>query len=674
MSHSIRPRVLLVGVLPEIAATLRTELGPVADLHEIAAEEITSYTDGVPGERHPTLVVLGRQLPAPVGLVHAVRPHPGDLTVIAVSTPANAAKLATLPLLLSSEQARQLPAAHIDRLPQLARQMLQSMARRRTYTAGLAAAQRQLTSGAGISRQLGDHLFGEFLTQAPVGAIMLDGSGALAAWNHRAAEILALTDPGSLGHPLAAFFPTSSQPRLADHIAAPSHQRAADPDAVFERIRPDGNDQALRLAPQQVLDPEGRKRTLLLVEDVTARLRAERLLAERTSQALLSAEVAAAITAPGPLRERLHRCMVAAVNRLQANFACVWTAKSPGGELEHVACAVADTGEADALDHVAAVRPQVQDIAAQRRPHLGTPADARQAATIGFPLISGGELIGVLVLAATPKAPGTTADALGNIADQIAVGIQQDRLLDRLRSTAQALEKPLLPPHLPRLPGFDLAARYHPFGSGLQIGGDFYDVFTAPDGRHVLVLGDVCGKGPTAAAITGLVRHTLWAAAQHTADPAHVLTLVDQALRRENTPFCTLIYAVLDPAPTPARLQLVAAGHPPPLLRRADGTTTLVNVRGPLLGAFGDVHHPVTEIGLHPGETLVLYTDGFTEGGGPYHQREPEELAVILAEHQPAAGTDHPADDIAGALMDEAHTWWGRHLRDDLAVLALTAV
>ncbi len=673
MTGMPRPRVLMVGVVPEVAGALRTELAPVADLQEVAAEEVVSYSRGVPGERHPTLVVLGRQLPAPVGLVHAVRPHAGDLTVIAVSTPVTAAKLATLPLLFSSDQARQLPATRVDQLPDLAREMLQSMARRHTYTVGLAAAQRQLTSGAGLSRQLGDHLFGEFLTQAPVGALMLDDEGALAAWNHKAAEILSLIDSGSLGRPLAAFFPSGVQAELAGHIAAPIRQRPVAPDRVFERLRPDGSDQALRLAPQQVLDAEGRERTLLLVEDVTARLHAERLLAERTSQALLSAEVAAAITAPGPLDERLDRCMQAAAKRLHATFVCVWTVESSSGRVQHVACAAADPGQGDPQDHVVSVQSQVQDIAAQRRRHLGTPGDG-EAGFVGYPLISGGELIGVLSLATSPKAPATTADVLRNIADQIAVGIQQDRLLNRLRSTAQALEKPLLPPHLPKLPGFDLAARYRPFGSGLQIGGDFYDVFTAPDGRHVLVLGDVCGKGPTAAAITGLVRHTLWTAAQHTPDPAHVLTLVDHALRRENTPFCTLVYAVLDPSPTPARLHLVAAGHPAPLLRHADGTTRLLNVRGPLLGAFGDVQHPVTEIDLCPGDTLILYTDGFTEGAGPYNQREPEDLAAITAKHQLPAGTERPADHIAAALMDEAHTWWGPHLRDDLAILALTAV
>jgi serine phosphatase RsbU (regulator of sigma subunit) len=261
---------------------------------------------------------------------------------------------------------------------------------------------------------------------------------------------------------------------------------------------------------------------------------------------------------------------------------------------------------------------------------------------------------------------------LENIADQIAVGTQQDRLLSRLAEATRALERPLLPPRLPDLPGFDLAARYAPFSQGLNIGGDFYDAFTAPDNRHVLVLGDVCGKGPDAAAITGLVRHTLWTAAQHTTDPTHVLDLVNSALRRQNTPFCTLVYVVIDTTRTPARLQIASAGHPAPLLRRADGDTAPLETRGALLGVLDTPHHPVTEAELRPGDTLVLYTDGFTEGAGAADQREPEDLAAIVASLPPNDGTG-PAEGVATALMDDARRWWGERLRDDLAVVALTA-
>jgi serine phosphatase RsbU (regulator of sigma subunit) len=266
--------------------------------------------------------------------------------------------------------------------------------------------------------------------------------------------------------------------------------------------------------------------------------------------------------------------------------------------------------------------------------------------------------------------------------------VRQDRLLHQLRATTDALQRPLLPPSLPMLPGLDLAARYQPSGDGLHIGGDFYDAFPVSGGRWVLVLGDVCGKGPAAAAITGLVRHSLWAAAQQDPDAAHVLPLVNRALIREEGPYCTLVYAVVDPTRTPVRLQLVRAGHPAPLLRRADGTTSVLLTDsdfGLMLGAFDDVQHPVQQISLHPRDSLVLYTDGFTEGASCYKQRDSEDLAAILAACPvgttgQAAGraagwaAGWAADLIAETLMEDACVWWSEQLRDDLAVLALTAL
>jgi serine phosphatase RsbU (regulator of sigma subunit) len=275
----------------------------------------------------------------------------------------------------------------------------------------------------------------------------------------------------------------------------------------------------------------------------------------------------------------------------------------------------------------------------------------------------------------------------GSFLTQALIGellVRQDRLLHQLRATTDALQRPLLPPSLPALPGLNLAARYRPSGDGLHIGGDFYDAFPVSDDRWVLVLGDVCGKGPAAAAVTGLVRHALWAAAQQDPDPAHVLPLVNRALIREEGPYCTLVYTMVDPTRTPVRLQLVRAGHPAPLLRRADGTTSVLlpdSDFGLMLGAFDDVQHPVQQIDLHPGDSLVLYTDGFTEGASCYKQRDSEDLAAILAAcpistaGQPACQpAGWAADLIAETLMEDACAWWAEQLRDDLAVLALTAL
>jgi serine phosphatase RsbU (regulator of sigma subunit) len=109
-----------------------------------------------------------------------------------------------------------------------------------------------------------------------------------------------------------------------------------------------------------------------------------------------------------------------------------------------------------------------------------------------------------------------------------------------------------------------------------------------------------------------------------------------------------------------------------PLLRRANGITAPLETRGPLLGVLDTPRHPIAEVTLESGDTLVLYTDGFTEGAGAVNQRTPEDLAAIVASLPPTEASD-PAGNMATALMDDAHRWWGERLRDDLAVLTLTA-
>ncbi|MEU6810142.1 SpoIIE family protein phosphatase [Streptomyces sp. NPDC046831] len=673
-----QPLLLLVDVPCRTAAEVVRELGTAAEVVESTADDVLAYVGGTPGQRRPTVVVLGEAVPVPVGVVHALRPHAADLVVAVPVTPATQAELAVLPLLFSDDLVRRVHDGS-GPLAGTVGELLRELTRRRAYAAARAAAQQQLSSGVSIHRQLGERLLGQFLNQAPIGALMLDGD-AMIAWNRRAADVLELTEPDSLRRPLTELFAPEERAALAGHLrSASQHPRAVEPDAVFERSRADGTAQAVRVAAQQVTDLEGRTRTLVLTEDVTDRLHAQRKLAERTGHAVLTAEVAAAMTAPGPLPERLHRCVRAMTDRLGADRACIWTL-SDQGELTHITCAVADAVPGTVPSCPETERRLVEGVVDTGRPYWNAassdPYPAAQGrgegSFAGYPLISGEELLGVLSVTTRLALPGSTLVTLANVADQIAVGTQQDRLLGRLRQTTRALERPLLPPHLPALPGFDLAARYAPYSQGLDIGGDFYDAFTAPDGRHVLVLGDVCGKGPDAAAITGLVRHTLWAAAQHTSHPGHVLDLVNSALRRQNTPFCTLVYAVLDTSRTPARLQIACAGHPAPLLRRADGSTAPVEIRGPLLGVLPEPHHPVTELELLPGDTVVLYTDGFTEGAGGQDQRTPEDLADIVSSLT-RAGAGSSAEALVAALLEDAHRWWGERLRDDLAVLALAA-
>ncbi|PJM92130.1 SpoIIE family protein phosphatase [Streptomyces sp. CB01373] len=672
-------RIVLVGTDETSDATVRRSFADQAEVISLADTSCAraalhqAQEADVP---RPTLLVVGPRVTDPVGLTTALEARAADWAVIVLTDHDD---MAPLPLLYSPYQVRRVPLGDAHRLPETVRGMLEQLTRQHHYRAAQAAAQRQLASTHEVSRQPGEHLFGPLLHQALIGALALDGDGRITAWNRKAADLLALTSDDALHVFLVDYFPAIARRRLSRHLAAAAH--GIGPSELFERADGDHR-QVLRLSPQQVTNHEGHRQTLLLLEDVSAETAARSELAMHTSHALLSSDVAAAMTAGCPLAERLQRVTQAVVDRLDAASAHIWTLDPPRDVLRLEAGAGPCPCPNDDLSRVRVGEHEIGMIAAECRPHLAKTGDLQvsdrewtrregMAAFAGYPLVADGELMGVMALFARHPLPGATLDALVGIADRISAGIRQDLLLRRLHATAEDLQRPLLPPRLPRIPGFDIAARYRPHNDSLQIGGDFYDVFPVSGGRWVLTLGDVCGKGPAAAAVTGLVRHTLWAAAWQDPHPGHVLALLHHALKRADTPFCTLVYTVLDPGPLPARLRVVRAGHPAPLLRRGDGTTCPMGAAGPVLGVLDTLDHPVEDIDLGPGDSMILYTDGFTEGSGSYRARDPEDLAALLDGLPPGLG-DRPADRLAEELLKDACIRWKDRLRDDLAVLALT--
>ncbi|MDG9704654.1 PP2C family protein-serine/threonine phosphatase [Streptomyces sp. DH37] len=196
--------------------------------------------------------------------------------------------------------------------------------------------------------------------------------------------------------------------------------------------------------------------------------------------------------------------------------------------------------------------------------------------------------------------------------------------LDRavLASFAATLQRTLLPPALPAVPGLELACHYHTAAAG-DVGGDFYDVFPLGGDRWAFFLGDVCGKGAGAAAVTSLTRYTLRAAAHLDPDPVAVLEALNKALLLDpsaGSRFCTAVFGVLDPLPDGSfTVTAASGGHPPAyhLRRRGSGERVAVEpVRlrgGMLIGAFAEARFTSRTIRLAPGEGLLLYTDGLTE-------------------------------------------------------------
>ncbi|WP_329575285.1 SpoIIE family protein phosphatase [Kitasatospora sp. NBC_01250] len=244
---------------------------------------------------------------------------------------------------------------------------------------------------------------------------------------------------------------------------------------------------------------------------------------------------------------------------------------------------------------------------------------------------------------------------------------------ERLQEALAVLQQSLLPAELPQVPGLEASSYYHTASPDL-LGGDFYDLFPLGTNRWAFFLGDVCGKGPQAAAITSLTRYTLRAAALHDPDPVTVLTTLNTVLHERytsgDTRYCTAIFGVLQPDGGPVHLQLASGGHPSALIQRADGTVHyLPTPGGMLIGVLPQAEFTAARTRLLPGDTLLLYTDGLTEARtGPGRQLYGEEALQAFTTAQPPAGPKALITALAGLLAG-----FGDGLDDDTALLALGA-
>jgi sigma-B regulation protein RsbU (phosphoserine phosphatase) len=186
----------------------------------------------------------------------------------------------------------------------------------------------------------------------------------------------------------------------------------------------------------------------------------------------------------------------------------------------------------------------------------------------------------------------------------------------RVTELARTLQRTLLPPVLPAVPGLSVVSHYHP-ASVDQVGGDFYDLFPLPGDRWGVFVGDVCGKGAAAAAFTSLTRYTLRSAAVYDDDPVVVLRNLNTVLHQERRDprFCTVVFGIVTPSPRGGcTVTLASGGHPPALLLGADGSASYQHTRGgQLLGMLPSVHIATTVVHMAKGDTLLLYTDGLTE-------------------------------------------------------------
>jgi serine phosphatase RsbU (regulator of sigma subunit) len=220
---------------------------------------------------------------------------------------------------------------------------------------------------------------------------------------------------------------------------------------------------------------------------------------------------------------------------------------------------------------------------------------------------------------------------------------------------------------LPRVDGVRFAAEYIPAIGTVDVGGDFYDVLEMPDGRWLMVLGDVSGKGVAAAAVTGLVRNVMRVLVREGRPVSEILVRINEELADEGSGrFATLAVAAVDASGPTVRAEIYLAGHERPIVVRTSGATEAVGHNGSALGLLPRINIVAAEVVMSPGDTLVFFTDGVTE------RRRGEELFGLDRTHEvlaPLAG--HDADIVAARLRSATIAFSPETPRDDIAILTM---
>jgi len=237
----------------------------------------------------------------------------------------------------------------------------------------------------------------------------------------------------------------------------------------------------------------------------------------------------------------------------------------------------------------------------------------------------------------------------------------------RAAALASTLQRTLIPPTPPVVPGLEVEAAYRPAGDGHEVGGDFYDVFQVSPDEWVAVLGDVSGKGTDAAVVTALVRHSLRGISMRTATPSESLHALNEVVLRHPTErFCTVVVVRLARREGGWDLTVSCGGHAPPLLLRTGHPPVPVGEPGSLIGVFADSDHTDTSMRLSLGDVMVMFTDGVTEGRRGTEQFGDERVLASLSAHSGSV------QDAVATLLDDVLEFQGQVARDDIALLAIS--
>ena len=526
--------------------------------------------------------------------------------------------------------------------------------------------------------------------QAPNGRLIYANEAALRGLGFDSPEALLAAPPTEVLGRFEIFDEAGEPFPLADLPGRRALAGEEAPEAIVHiRMRATGEEQWAAIKANSIRNGDGQvSMAINVIEDITAHKRSER------AQRFLSrsSEVLSAWLDSDELLTRVARLAIPEM----ADWCAVDLLKADG-RLERVALAHADPTLHDQALELSRRYPGAADtpggaheVMRSGEPSLFTEVSDELLqsltsceeqlrllralgvrSTIVVPMATRHRTLGALTFATGPSGrryDEYDVEVAHELARRCATALDNNRLYSERSYIARTLQKGLLPMDLAEIPGVEAAVRFRHTGDGGEVGGDFYDLFETGSRGWTVVMGDVCGKGPEAAAVTALARYTLRTAALRHRLPSRSLAILNEALRRQRSDrrFCTVAYAYLEKLDGGARVGFASGGHPLPLLLRSDGSVEPVGVPGTLLGVVPDPVFEDRSLILSRGDALVFFTDGVIEPRGSGEVLDEARLAELVAR---CAGRE--ADAIAATIEQAAVRSHEGHPRDDIAVLVL---
>ncbi|GAA3844990.1 hypothetical protein GCM10022243_09080 [Saccharothrix violaceirubra] len=428
------------------------------------------------------------------------------------------------------------------------------------------------------------------------------------------------TSPPGLAEELRAWLATGGPPHrlgVADLPPSAFGRMAGARRFVVALIELADGQRGLLGAGTDADDPAGLHTALRQVSEIVTladvRISEQRALDDQQARDAILAEASLRMDASLDIADTLRAVVRMAVPAL-ADGAVVHIRR--GDRLDQVGVAHVDARRERLLtEHLDRGRWAVDEPGPHDEPRpSGLPADVGLTTMSTTVLRARGREVGLLTFFHRATPPRRTSVAfLRDLAGRAALAIDNATLYEQRRDDVLSLQQHLLPTRLPTVPGLELAAAYNVADHALEVGGDFYGMVTHGDTTTALI-GDVCGRGAPAAALTGLARHTLETVLGEGRPAAHAVEILNaKMLDNGISRFLTLATATFTPAGRDLRVETHSAGHPPPLLLRRDGTVTEAACTGRLVGVVPDLNlRPVTDL-VEPGDCVVLLTDGLLE-------------------------------------------------------------